>query len=159
MKCKRLVFIVLLFIGLFSPNCAMAQQPYSIVYDLYFAIVVMPEDGDAIIARNQRLFDNHFYRCLNEVHQRYTDESQNHYQFCDSVHINPARRQQCYRENEPAKFAQWFATINQVTRGQIRWSNTIIGQATILGKQQLGALYVNLQRQITPLHRPYMICQ
>lgn len=152
-----LVSAILLFGTIHSGS--RAQEPYSLVYDLYYAIMESPESGNELIANITNRFDDRFYECLGELSERWSVYAQNHYQYCDRVHGDPNRRANCNQQNEPAKFHHWLRTIRVVTRGEMRWSDTIIAQAAVMGKRIVPQMYIQAHRSIIPSYRPDLLCQ
>lgn len=156
---KSILLIGTLLISFAFSNTGRAQQEYSVVYDLYYDLLQYPENGNDAIARNQGIFGDRFFLCLEELKSRYMEWAQDHYQYCDSVYTEPRFRSDCYQQNEPAKTYQWLRTIGSVTRNQTQWSDTVEAGISIMSKQAVGSdFWLQTIRRMTPPHRPMLVC-
>ena len=58
----------------------------------------------------------------------------------------PKANRQCYQENEPAKNMNFLQTLRDATRDNPPWSQSLVGQASVMAKQAIGAkLWTSLQ--------------
>jgi hypothetical protein len=157
---KLILFSVcfLLICPLFQSACA--QQQNDIVYQLVYEIYKSPSTGGSIIHNRQYLFGNQFHGCLNELLAKFQTAGENHYQYCDNVYINPDYRAKCKQDNEPMKMRHLLRTLNSVINGQARWTDTLMGQAMMLGEQVLPpAKYRQLIDSSIPRMKPQLLCQ
>lgn len=146
---------------------AYAQAQYHTVYDLFFELTKYPETGDQLITKNQTLFDQQFYSCVNKLIQEYQRRANDRYDFCET--LDGENRRQCHLNNEPMKMHNWLVSIVPVTRGQALWSQTIIGQESIWGKKywettlvpQTPGLtdWVSQVETVLPVQRPSLSCE
>ena len=116
-----------------------AKQNYTLVADLAHAVLLTPEAGDQIIANNRNLFDSRFYEALNNRIRFFETHAARHYEYCNLYRREPRANQQCYQENEPAKNMHYLQTLNDATRNITPWSRSLVGQASVIGKQAVGA--------------------
>jgi len=141
---------------------AFAQQGYSIVYDLYYNLMLYPENGDNTISRNQTIFDGQFYSCLSAVQQRAQRAAQQHTAQCNMIN-DLSRRAKCEQGNEGAKLWTWTRRVRSACQGQILWSQTDIGQVAIIGKNALESMtpgqYENIVKTTVPQWRSFLMCQ
>lgn len=139
-----------------------AQQAYTVVYDLWYNTSLYPETGDDLIQNNQTIFNERFHSCLNRVQERAEQASQQHIAYCNQL-ANPQAQAQCIQNDEAGKIWTWARTMRSVTRGEVRWSNTMLGQANIFAKTSLEQLNPGLHEQIirsaAPGMRQMFICQ
>jgi hypothetical protein len=147
---------------LFSDESAgVAQQGYSIIYDLYYQLILYPEKGDQYIHSNSAMFNRKFYSCLSAVRQRALQEAQKHTDICRS-YADPSERAKCEANNEGAKIFRWTNEIPPVCQGKELWSNTFTGSATIAGKQALKSVSPGQWEQIVktqlPQWKPLFVC-
>lgn len=141
-----------------------AGAPYDTVYQLYINLTLSPETGDSQIEKNKQLFTDRFYDCASELILKFEKAALDHYDYCDQVHVNSEYRAKCKQENEPAKMHHWLREIVPVTRGEIRWSDSFMGAATILGKKAMedmgmGGQYTQIVEASIPPWRPLMVCE
>jgi hypothetical protein len=136
---------------------AQSQPVYTVVYDLYYKLTVYPKRGDQLIQNNLTIFDQQFYSCLSQVESKLSQASANHLAYCATL---PHPQQwNCEKQDEAGKFLFWTKTVRAVIQGQFAWSQTTIGQAAILSKQQLGAQnYESLVAGTIPKYRPWLVC-
>jgi hypothetical protein len=138
------------------------QQPYTVVYDLYYQTTLYPKAGDQLIQQDMVRFDQRFHACLNQVQQRAAQASHQHRTYCNNAFIDPKSNQNCHNENEAAKIMMWVQTMRQVTQGNVRWSQTTLGQAAVMGKRQLESYYPGqyeqIVREVAPSLRSMMVC-
>lgn len=146
---------------LFLPLNGFTQQHYTIVYDLYYQLILSPETGDQFIAINASHFNSQFYSCLSSVRQRALNEARQHNVICNQ-HADPHWRAQCESNNEGAKFYRWTDEIEPVCRGSNLWSNTPTGQAAIITKRNLDSMnpgqWERIIRSTAPSIRLALIC-
>ncbi len=155
---------LLLVVGALLLLCIMSvqghtQQVYTVVYDLYYHLTLYPERGDEQIQRNQAAFGARFHSCLDQVQERAAQASRQHMAICNR-HTGPRLRQQCAAEDEGGKFWTWARTVRSATHGDVRWSDTAMGQAGIIGKRALGpGQYEQIVRSEVPKWRSMLVCQ
>lgn len=141
------------------PSAGWTQEPYDIIYQLFYEVTVAPYQADSIIAANRHLYDQRFFGCMDALTARYTYLAQNHYEYCRERH--PSEQQahaNCIRDNEAAKMRQWLLTMDAATREQIIWSQSMQGQAAIQGYQALGDQWLRNAETTIPGERPYLSC-
>jgi hypothetical protein len=156
---KLHVFAVCFLLVGFPFDNVYSQQPYDIVYQLYYEISKSPSSGDSLIQNNQHLFDNQFHSCLDELLAKFQGAAVNHYQYCDTVYIDPADRTRCRNENEPAKMHHFLRAVDSVIRGQHRWAETMMGQTMIMAEQLVPpAQYLQITEAGIPPLRPQLLC-
>lgn len=155
------IFTIIITILLFIPNNGFTQQPYTIIYDLYYRLMISPETGNQLIATNATLFNSRFYSCLASVRQRAFDEARQHTAVCNQ-HSDPRWRAQCETTNEGAKLYRWTNEIELVCRGSDLWANTLTGQATIIGKRALDSTspgqWEQIINSVLPLRQFAFLC-
>ena len=148
----------LLVVGALLLLCIMSvqgytQQEYTVVYDLYYNLTVYPENADELIRRNQRVFGGRFHSCLDRVQERAAQASREHMAYCNTL-ADPRSRAACAQEDEGGKFWTWARTVRSATRGEVRWSDTAIGQASLLAKREMGpARYEKIVQREVPKRR------
>ena len=159
---KKIFFLI----GVFLFCCLIGKQGYSgeyvVVYDLYYQLTLYPESADNVIQENRKLFDERFWRCLSIVEQRAKDAFVKHQAMCQQL-VDPRSRQQCEAENEAGKVWMWVQSLRIAISGRARWSETAVGQASIMGKHQLELLdpgtYEQIVRNFAPAMRWMLVCQ
>lgn len=138
-----------------------AQEEYSIIYDLYYQLILYPEQGDHLINNNTSLFHSRFYSCLSVVQQRAQQAAQQHTNRCNNI-INIHERAKCEQNNEGAKLYRWINEIRSVCQGNTSWSNTLTGSTAIFTKRQLESLspgqYEHIVRTTLPQWRYLFVC-
>ena len=159
---KSIILTAVMAIAMIMNLPAHSQQGYSIVYDLYYQLMLYPENGDSLIQNNQALFDSRFYSCLNTVQHRAQQAALQHNATCDNI-IDPHARAQCEKNNEGAKLWSWTRQVRSACSGSILWSQTDIGWATSLGKRELDARmpgkYESTVRTMVPQWKSVFICE
>lgn len=138
-----------------------AQQRHSLVYDLYYQLMLYPEHGNQLILNNIAVFDGEFYNCLSTVRERARQEALRHSAVCNHF-ADPYQKARCEANNEGAKLFRWTNEIQAVCQGNIMWSNTLTGRAAIVGKQALESVnpgqYEQIVRTQLPALRPFFMC-
>jgi hypothetical protein len=141
---------------------AYAQQGYSIVYDLYYNLMLYPESGDELIRTNQKLFDSRFYSCMDEVQEKARQAGQRHSDGCNQL-ISPNDRAECEKNNEGAKLWSWIKDVRSACRGDTRWSETFAGSTMIISKRELERVrpgdYERIINDGIPQLRPMLTCE
>lgn len=151
-------------------SIASAEAPYDIVYQLYFELLKSPETGDQLIEKNKHLFDDSFYECVGELMSKYQKWAIDYADFCEYFKPHPKVWGKCISGNEPMKIYEWLSAIVPVTRGEVLWSQTSMGQLIIMSKEFfkkneeikeiLGySTYVSLIKAEMPLYRPFFLCE
>jgi hypothetical protein len=134
---------------------------YSIVYDLYYNLMLYPESGDALIQENKRLFNKDFFSCLDVVQQRAMQDAQRHTNVCNQ-NTSSDDRAQCEKNNEGAKLFTWIKDIRSASRGDMPWSETFAGSTMIMAKRELERVrpgeYERIVRDGMQQIRPLLIC-
>lgn len=155
--------LVLIAFFLFIFAAVPARAQYTIVADLYGAVMTRPNDGNTIIRQNQQLYNDRFFQCISQKISSLDQAAQNHYAWCYEVHSDPENIAQCIQENEPAKLAQMLRIIGATAAGDVVWSNTIEGTVAIVGKREFESMYPGmweqLQRSAMVSLRPVLTCQ
>lgn len=158
---KYVLFLCGAFMFLFLVQVH-AQQAYPVVYDLWYNTTLYPETGDDWIRNNQAIFNERFHSCLNRVQERAAQASEQHIADCNQK-MNPQSRAKCKQNDEAGKLWTWARTMRSVTRGEVRWSNTMLGQTAILGKTALEQLnpgeHERIIRSAAPGARQMLTCQ
>ncbi len=140
-----------------------AQQEYTVVYDLYYNLMLYPEDGDDIIQQNQELFDSQFYDCMNVVQNVAYQASREHMAYCNGL-ANQAAYSQCIKEDEGGKIVTWGRRVLSVIRGEVRWFDTDVAQAAILAKKMMNSImgpgaYEQMIKGMVPQWRGLLVCK
>ena len=139
-----------------------AEVAYTGVYDLIINLYLYPDRGDEILTdwRNKGLFDNRFFSCLSTITQNYMQYAQNHYSFCDRVYTHQKSKEECYRDNEPAKVYQFLKQLDRIARNEMNWSSSSIVLGYNLAVPFLGKKgWEQLIHQTVPQQKPLLICQ
>jgi|GEM_PF-6222675 len=155
---KNLRFVVLSILILI-PTLACSKEPYHAVYDAWYNTSMYPEKGNQFIYSNQAVFNNRFHVCLNSVEKLTKYLSMQYIAGCNQK-IDPREANICLQGNEAGKFVNWTQEIRQVVLGKVRWSETMIGQASMLAKNTLGTeTYETLISSSAPWARQQLVCQ
>ena len=162
---KKIFYAVLFTFFLFTAGQGIAQNVNSIVYDLYYNLILNPESGDEFIRINHAVFDGNFYSCLAQVQQRAMQAGQQETNRCNGI-VDPGKRRACHNNNEAAKIYTWTREIRPCCQGRGLWSQTTIGSSSIVGKREFEKLKVyppgtweKIIRQTLPQWRPLFLCQ
>lgn len=159
---NKIIYAVLFTFFLFIAEQGITQTGNSIVYDLYYNLILYPETGDQFVQINHAVFDGNFYSCLAQVQQRAMQAGQQETNRCNGI-IDPGRRRACHNNNEAAKIYTWTREIRPCCQGNGLWSQTTIGAAAIVGKRALESMYPGAWEQTIrttlPAWRPLFLCQ
>jgi len=159
-KHRRSILILLVTAIAASAQEAKTSEPYTIIADLAIAVMLTPEAGDQIIANNSKLYDSRFYSAMDDRIRYFQALAANHYEYCNQARPEPRANQQCYQENEPAKNMHLLQTLRDATRNNPRWSQSLMAQASVMGKQAIGAnTWSTLQRSFFAPIRPLFIVE
>ena len=159
---RKIIWIGALAICIMMGIPVYAQQDYSIVYDLYYNLMLDPESGDGLIQKNQNLFNSRFYSCMDVVQQKAEQASQQHMAACNNI-IDPHAKAQCEKNDEGAKLWSWIKAIRAACSGDMLWSETTAGKITIVGKKEMEKVapgqYEKIINDSMPQLRPILICK
>ncbi|MCP4748098.1 MAG: hypothetical protein GY874_18470 [Desulfobacteraceae bacterium] len=160
MSNNRICCWALIFIFFFVGQ-VYAQNENSIIYDLYYNLIRVPENGDQFIQNNIAVFNNNFYSCLEVVSQRTFQIATQERARCNNI-ANPNERAACHNNNEAAKIFTWTNEIYPCCQGTQLWSQTDIGAAAIIAKRELDNVspgqYENIVQQNVPQLGPLFLC-
>jgi hypothetical protein len=139
-----------------------AQQAYAVVYELWYNLYLNPENGDNLIAQNQNVFDARFYSCLDAIQSQVAPAAIEHAEYCNQM-VDPQMYDNCIKQNTGAQVWVLVQTMRAATSGQMRWSQTMYGQAAIVGKQISESVAPGMWAQIVqasaPMMQPILTCQ
>ena len=133
---RSVLCITLALVACVAPTGFARAEP-NIVFQFFYELSRSPENGDELIAKNRGLFDESFDRCLLDLLEKFEPLARDHYGFCDRVFDDSDSKRKCGEGNEPAKMHHWLREFRQVTLGNVRWSETYMGSASIVGKRAL----------------------
>jgi hypothetical protein len=155
MKKTASTLIIALALFAFNGQLAVAQGSYDVVYQLYYELLVNPEEGDITLLRlsTDGVFDDRFSNCLGRLIAKFQSLALDHYAWCDKVYLDYQSRTACQQENEPAKMHHWLTTLRDATLGDVLWSDTLMGQAQIMGKRLVPPAQYHqiIQSKVPPL--------
>lgn len=136
---KRALVSVLLTVLLVGAAAATttAHAQYDVIYQFYYTLSSSPETGDSLIASNQEYFDERFDNCMGRLLSKFQALALDNYRWCYDVFNDPDSVRNCQQENEPAKIHHWLRDFYSAAQGDVLWSGTIMGQASMIAKREM----------------------
>ena len=118
-------FIVLFFLGCVDEDCKKVTS----VAPVFSAAMEFPETFDEYVSNNQNLFDEDFFRCLNQRLVEIKKNLDKKTEECEKQFDGSDGWVGCYNENilGPENLLMILGTIKRVTAGETRWADTNTG--------------------------------
>lgn len=118
-------FIVLLSFGCVDEDCKKVTS----VAPVFFAAMEYPEMFDNYVSNNQNLFDDDFFRCLDQRLVEIKKTLDKKTEECEKQFGGSDAWVGCYNENilGPENLLMILGTIKRVTKGETLWVDTNTG--------------------------------
>lgn len=124
--------ILLLSVGCEDEDCKKVTS----VTPVFLSAMEYPETFDTYVANNQNLFDENFFRCLDQrlIETKKTVDKE--IEECDKLFGGSDQWVGCYNKNilRPENLLNIFGTVKRVTKGETRWAETNTGLSLIVMK-------------------------